>query len=275
MKSGMSDMRVKPFLKWVGGKTQLLPDLLAFAPKEFKTYHEPFLGGGALFFALQPKVSMLGDFNRRLVNAYECVRNHYPDVVAHMRTFKRTAADFYEQRAILNKEGVLLAPNPEAAARFVYLNKTCFNGLWRENAGSEFNVPYGGDRSGKFLDEKVLLDCSIALHGAHQVRCEDFGNVQFRAQFGDFVYFDPPYIPLTATSFVDYTSDGFAAPEQLRLRDIALDLKSRGVHVMLSNSDTPLVRELYRGFKLHEVQARRSVNSNGQGRGKVGELIIL
>jgi DNA adenine methylase len=270
----MSITPVKPFIRWVGGKTQLLPQLLELAPKEFGTYHEPFLGGGALFFALKPKASELGDFNQRLVNAFECVRDHYPDVVAHMRTFKRSADVFYEQRSILNKEGCVRLPDPQAAARFIFLNKTCFNGLWRENNSGEFNVPYGGDRPGKFLDERVLLDCSIALHGAHRVRWEDFGNVQFRAKFGDFVYFDPPYIPLTVTSFVDYTSDGFGAPEQLRLRDIALDLKSRGVHVMLSNSDTPIVRELYRGFKLHEVQARRSVNSNGKGRGKVGELII-
>ncbi len=268
-------MSVKPFVKWVGGKTQLLPELLSFAPKEFGVYHEPFLGGGALFFALQPKKAVLGDFNRRLINAYECVRHHYTHVVATMRTFKRTADCYYEQRSILNKEGYLHAANPDAAARFIFLNKTCFNGLWRENNSGEFNVPYGGDRSGKFLDEKALLDCSIAMRGDVIVKADDFGSVQFRAAAGDLVYFDPPYIPVTVTSFVDYTADGFGAKEHLRLRNIALDLKERGVHVMLSNADTPIVRELYKDFALHEVQARRSVNSNGKGRGKVGELIIL
>lgn len=266
---------MKPFLRWVGGKTQLLPHLLELAPKEFKTYHEPFLGGGALFFALAPKTAYLSDFNPRLVNAFRCIKEDLQEVVSHMRTFKRTKKCYYEQRDLLNQEGSVFFAEPEAAARFIFLNKTCFNGLWRENAGGGMNVPYGGDRSGMFLDEANLMACSIALRAPNlYLNTEDFGDVDKHTSEGDLVYFDPPYIPLTATSFVDYTANGFGAPEQLRLRDLALDLKSRGVHVMLSNSDTPLVRELYKMFDLYEVQARRSINSNGMGRGKVGELII-
>lgn len=268
-------MKIKSFIKWVGGKTQLLPHLLELAPKEFKSYHEPFLGGGALFFALEPETAYLSDFNPRLINAFRCVKEDLQGVVSHMRTFKRTKECFYEQRDLLNKEGSVFFAEAEAAARFIFLNKTCFNGLWRENAGGGMNVPYGGDRSGKFLDESNLMACSIALRASNlYLSSHDFGEVDNHADEGDFVYFDPPYIPLTATSFVDYTADGFGAPEQLRLRGLAVSLKSRGVHVMLSNSDTPLVRELYKGFDLHEVQARRSVNSDGMGRGKVGELII-
>jgi DNA adenine methylase len=267
-------MKVKPFVKWVGGKTQLLPRLLELAPKEFNAYHEPFVGGGAMFFALKPETAYLTDFNPRLINAFRCVKDNLQEVVAHMQTFKRTKACFYEQRDLLNKEGSVFFSEPEAAARFIFLNKTCFNGLWRENSGGGFNVPYGGDRSGKFLDESGLMACSIALRAPNlYLGSEDFGGAS-RAAAGDFVYFDPPYVPVAATSFVDYTSDGFGAPEQLRLRDLAAELKSRGVHVMLSNADTPLVREMYAGFELHEVRARRSVNSNGLGRGKVGELII-
>ncbi len=268
-------MNVKPFVKWVGGKTQLLPQLLALAPKEFKAYHEPFVGGGALFFALKPETAYLTDFNPRLVNAFRCVKDNLQEVVMHMRAFQRTADCYYKQRELLNKEGSVSFNEPEAAARFIFLNKTCFNGLWRENSHGEFNVPYGGDRKGKFLDESNLLACSIALRKPNMYfGSQDFGCVAENAVEGDFAYFDPPYIPLTATSFVDYTSDGFGGPEQVRLRDLALELKSRGVHVMLSNSDTALTRELYKGFELHEVQARRSVNRNGNGRGKVGELII-
>lgn len=268
-------MNVKPFLKWCGGKTQLLPQLLALAPKEFKAYHEPFLGGGAMFFALKPETAYLSDFNPRLVNAFRCVKDNLQEVVAHMRTFKRTKECFYEQRDFLNKEGSVYFAEPEAAARFIFLNKVCFNGLWRENKTGEFNVPYGGDRTGKFLDESNLLACSIALRAPNlYLGSDDFGLTANRAFAGDFVYFDPPYVPVSATSFVDYTSDGFEAKEQIRLRDLALELKQRGVHVMLSNSDTPLVRQLYADFELHEVQARRSVNSDGKGRGKVGELII-
>ena len=269
-------MSVKPFIKWVGGKTQLLPQLLALAPKEFKTYHEPFVGGGALFYALNPSEAVLGDFNPRLVNAFNQVRDDVQGVVAHMRSYERTADCFYKQRELLNREdtsinGAML--DAQAAARFIFLNKTCFNGLWRENSSGQFNVPYGGDRKkARFLDASNLLECSIRLRTA-VVRCEDFGCVT-RASKGDFVYFDPPYIPLTATSFVDYTSSGFDYKEQVRLRDLARLLKDNGVHVMLSNSDTVLTRQLYAGFELHEVRARRSVNRNGAGRGRVGELII-
>ncbi len=266
---------MKPFIKWVGGKTQLLPQLLALAPKEYKNYHEPFVGGGAMFFALKPETAYLTDFNPRLINAFRCVKDNLQEVVHHMRTFVRTKECFYEQRDLLNKEGSVYFSEPEAAARFIFLNKTCFNGLWRENAGGGFNVPYGGDRKGKFLDVETLFECSLALRAPNlYLNSQDFGCVAEHANAGDFVYFDPPYIPVSATSFVDYTADGFGAPEQIRLRDLALELKSRGAHVMLSNSDTPLVRQLYAGFELHEVQARRSVNSNGLGRGKVGELII-
>lgn len=264
-------MSVKPFVKWVGGKTQLLPQLLALAPKQFNAYHEPFVGGGALFYALNPKDAFLGDFNPRLINTFKQVRDDVQSVVTHMRGFKRTADCFYEQRSILNKEDVVQL-DAAAAARFIFLNKTCFNGLWRENGAGEFNVPYGGDRKSTFIDTSNLLECSIRLRGV-MIRREDFGAAE-RALPGDFVYFDPPYIPLTATSFVDYTADGFGYQEQVRLRDLAMKLKSEGVHVMISNSDTTLTRQLYAGFELHEVKARRSINSNGAGRGRVGELII-
>ena len=267
-------MSVKPFVRWVGGKTQLLPQLLELAPKQFNQYYEPFLGGGAFYFALKPQSAVLNDFNHRLMNAYRQVALDVQSVIMALRSFERSEKCFYEQRNILNSEDIT-CPDAQAAARFIFLNKTCFNGLWRENSAGGFNVPYGGDRKkAKHVDIGNLIECSIRLRSNTRLHCEDFEQAVTDAQEGDFVYFDPPYVPLTATSFVNYKAKGFAYSEQVRLRDLALDLKSRGVQVLLSNSDTTLVRDLYKGFELHEVQARRSVNSNGAGRGKVGELII-
>ena len=267
-------MSVKPFIKWVGGKTQLLPQLLELAPKQFNHYYEPFLGGGALYFALKPEHAVLNDFNHRLMNAYRQVASDVQSVIMGLRGFERTEKCFYEQRNILNAEHLTFL-DAQSAARFIFLNKTCFNGLWRENASGGFNVPFGGDRKkAKHVDVGNLIECSIRLRSNTSLYCNDFEAAVQMAEPGDFVYFDPPYIPLTATSFVDYRADGFAYKEQVRLRDLAKDLKANGVQVMLSNSDTTLTRDLYAGFELHEVKARRSVNSNGAGRGKVGELII-
>lgn len=276
-------MSVKPFIKWVGGKTQLLPQLLALAPKGFNRYYEPFVGGGALYYALNPGDAVLNDFNPRLMNAYTQVRDDVQSVISHLRAFERSASCYYDQRNALNGE-VLDKLDALSAARFIFLNKTCFNGLWRENADGQFNVPYGGDRKkAKHVDVSNLLECSIRLRDnsrsrlkSHTVlRCKDFEASLSDVLPGDFVYFDPPYVPVTATSFVDYKAGGFDYKEQVRLRDVARSLKADGVHVMLSNSDTTLTRQLYEGFELYEVKARRSVNRNGAGRGKVGELIIL
>jgi DNA adenine methylase len=265
----------KPFLRWVGGKTQLLPQLLALAPKGFKSYHEPFLGGGALCFALDPMTTFLNDCNPRLINTYQQLAMNSSLVIDRLQQLERSSSCYCVQRTLLNAEDVACL-DVEAAARFIFLNKTCFNGLWRENAAGEFNVPYGGDRkSRKFFDAKNLLECSRRLRNGTTISCVDFEHAVRRScNPGDFVYFDPPYVPLKTTSFVGYTSDGFGYQEQVRLRDLALHLKSMDVHVMISNSDTPSTRQLYAGFELHEVKARRSINSNGADRGKVGELII-
>jgi DNA adenine methylase len=263
-------MKIKPCLRWVGGKTQLIPQLLEHVPPKYEAYHEPFLGGAALFFALAPERAFLTDVNPTLINAYCAIQSDIQMLVMELRKFERSANCFYEQRRLLNeyKDHQVIT-----SARFIYLNKTCFNGLWRENAKGEFNVPYGGDRRGKVIDESNLLSCSIALQKA-SVFWESFERCETRVQKGDLVYFDPPYLPVSSNSFVDYTSDGFGKDEHVKLRDLARRLKKKGAHVILSNSDTPLTRDLYADFELREVKARRSVNSNGQGRGKVGELII-
>lgn len=265
-------MKARPFLRWCGGKTQLLPRLLEHVPSSYGAYHEPFLGGGAMYFALQPKEAYLGDVNHRLINAYKCISRELQETVWHLRRMERSSECYYEQRTLLNEER--FSSLAESAARFIYLNKTCFNGLWRENGDGAFNVPYGGDRKGPVIDEQLLLECSILLRRSAWLKCEGFEAVGARAQPGDLVYFDPPYVPVKTESFVDYVADGFGAVDQVRLRDLARVLKGDGVHVILSNSDTTLTRELYDGFEIREVVAKRSINSDGAGRSGAKELII-
>lgn len=268
-------MKTKPFLKWCGGKTQILPQLLTHIPSSYGTYYEPFLGGGALFFALKPQVAELSDVNKKLINAYNCIAYRLQQTVKHLQTFDCNEICFYKQRELINLEN--LHPDirdPEAAARFIYLNKTCFNGLWRENSLGKFNTPYGGDRKISLIDAETLLSCSLLFVNNITLRVESFENINLRAKKNDLIYFDPPYIPLVKESFVDYTSQGFGINEQIKLRDLAKQLKKRGCHVIISNSDTSQTRELYQGFTIETVQARRSINNVGTGRGRVGELII-
>ncbi len=270
----IKNINLKPFVRWAGGKTQLLPKLLEFAPKQFNCYYEPFVGSGALYYALQPSSAVLNDTNSKLINAYIHVCNDVQSVISHLRTLERSKVCYYQQRELLNAEKIEQL-DALSAARFIFLNKTCFNGLWRENAKGYFNVPYGGDRKrSSHVNMLNLIECSIRLRCSTKFMNLDFENAVSTAQEGDFVYFDPPYIPIKTSSFVDYTSQGFDYKQHLRLRDVATKLKSRGVQVMISNSDTQLTRQIYAEFNCHEVLARRNINRNASGRGKVGELII-
>jgi DNA adenine methylase len=261
----------RPFVKWAGGKRQLLRKLLEHVPVKYGRYFEPFLGGGALFFAIQPRLATLGDVNERLVRTYTGVKNHVERVIALLKTYKHEERFFYELRSA----DVDRCSDAEVAAWFVYLNKTGFNGLYRVNKKNRFNVPFGRYENPKICDTRTLRACSAALSSTH-LQVGDFEVIATRAKRGDFVYFDPPYVPLSSTaSFTSYTSSGFGLPEQRRLRDLAQRLKSRGVHVLLSNSDAPSIRELYaRGFEISEVAATRMVNSDPNRRGAITELVI-
>jgi DNA adenine methylase len=261
----------RPFVKWVGGKRQLLPWLLSMAPHIAGTYFEPFVGGGALFFALQPKRAVLTDTNARLVRTYLGVRNSVDRVIQLLDTYPHDRTFFYEFR----QADIDGASDAEVAAWFIYLNKTGFNGLYRVNRENRYNVPFGRYVNPKICDEINLRRCSAALARA-EVMVDDFDAVDGRARRGDFVYFDPPYVPLSATSsFTAYTADGFGPEAQARLRDTALRLKARGVSVMLSNSSAPMVRSLYAdGFEVTDVLATRSVNSKASARGAILEVII-
>lgn len=263
----------RPFLKWAGGKRQLLGPLTERLPADWQRYHEPFIGGGALFFALRPEVAFLGDANLRLIQTYRGVRSQVDDVIEHLRRYQEQhCREFFEQMRQTEIEG---APDEEVAAWLIYLNRTAFNGLYRVNSRGQFNVPFGRYANPTICDEVTLRACSAQLQHA-ELACEDFAGVLDRAQPGDLVYFDPPYAPLSATAnFTGYTRDGFGLDDQTRLRDVARTLKEKGVRVLISNSSANEIRRLYRdGFQIDEVPATRKINSRASGRGAVPELII-
>jgi len=261
----------RPFVKWVGGKRQLIPEILKVLPERFGTYHEPFVGGGALFFHLRPFHAVLSDSNARLVRTYLGVRNRADAVIRHLGELPHDRDFFLDYR----RREIDAEPDAAVAAWFIYLNRTAFNGLYRVNRRNVFNVPFGAYTKPRICDADNLHACQWALRGA-QLCHEDFTAVLGRARPGDLVYFDPPYVPLSPTSsFTSYTAGGFGLAEQVRLRDVARALKRRGVHVVLSNSSAPLVWELYAdGFELTPVAAARNVNCRGDRRGPVMELLI-
>jgi DNA adenine methylase len=264
----------RPFLKWAGGKTQLLPQLLQRLPQNFNRYIEPFLGGGALFFALQPRGAYLADCNSELINCFEVVRSHLPELVTELQSYRYEEALYYEVRDLDRKPEYSSLSPVKRAARCIYLNKTCFNGLYRVNSRGQFNVPFGRYTDPKILDEKNLRACSQALKSAI-LTSSHFEDIVEVAQPDDFVYFDPPYAPVSETSdFTSYASGGFDEGAQELLLLVCLKLHQKGVKWMVSNSNAPLIQELYRGFKIEPVDAARAINSKGSKRGPVVELII-
>jgi DNA adenine methylase len=265
----------RPFLKWVGGKSQLLEQMEPLLPRTFKRYFEPFVGGAALFFDLRAKERIdagayLSDVNKELIDCYVAVRDHVEDVIRALRDHKYESRHYYAVRA-QNPEDL---PLPKRAARTIFLNKTGYNGLYRVNKSGQFNVPFGRFKNPLFLDENNLRACSRALQGI-SIEVADFARVLETAKKRDFVYFDPPYVPRSPTSdFTAYIPGGFGAAEQKKLAEVFAELAKRGVYVMLSNSDTPFVRELYAGFYIDVVYAARSVNSNASRRGKLPEVVV-
>ncbi|MEO1132895.1 MAG: DNA adenine methylase [Cyanobacteria bacterium J06639_1] len=271
----MPDVRApaKPFLKWAGGKRRLLAQYEPHWPQFEGAYLEPFVGSGAVFFHWQPQRSHLSDINPELVNAYQCVRDYLPELEKQLALHRdRHGRDYYYATRSLSPQD--LSP-VQRAARLIYLNKTCFNGLYRENSRGEFNVPMGKYKKPSILQSDVLRAASEALQGV-DVDLAPFWEVGDRAQPGDFVYFDPPYYPLNATSrFTAYTRHAFGDAEQVQLRDLFATFRERGILAAVSNSDCPQVRELYAEFRSIEISAERAINSKGDRRGRIGELLVL
>lgn len=269
-------MIAKPVLKWAGGKTGSLPDILSRLPSKIRTYYEPFVGGGAVFFALANEKrferAVIGDVNSELACVYQVLSRNQEKLIDELRAMSVAHDEnFYYAMRARNPNDLY---QHVRAARLIYLNKTCFNGLYRVNRKGEFNVPIGDYKNPTICDIEALRAAAKILHGV-RVLDFDFEVTVQDAKRGDAVYFDPPYVPASDTAnFTAYAKSGFGPEEQARLRNIAEKLVARGVHVLLSNSDTPAVRELYQGFKLESVKARRAINSKGGKRGPVGELLI-
>jgi DNA adenine methylase len=278
---GSGAQEAQPFLKWAGGKAQLLKQFEPFFPDSIRSYCEPFLGGGAVFFHLKarfPKMrATLRDNNRELINCYEVVRDHVTELMHRLDIHREQFRDqgetyYYHVRGQNNLSGAV-----ERAARMIFLNKTCYNGLWRVNARGHFNVPVGSYRPERVsLYEKAnLLAASYALRSV-DLAVQDFRSTLSSVQPGDFVYVDPPYYPLSRTAnFTSYTQEDFGPKEQQELSELFTQAAQRGVQLMLSNSDTPTTRQLYKEFKQQTVQARRAVNCDGAKRGRISELVVL
>lgn len=275
-----------PFLKWVGGKRQLLPELTSRLPASFNSYHEPFVGGGALFFHLArfshlsrqfPKLNspvFLSDTNPELISAYEVVRDDVESLIEDLKQHIYDRDYYYQIRNSDRSPEFVLWSAVKRASRLIYLNKTCFNGLYRVNSQGQFNVPIGRYKNPRIVDEENLRACSQSLKSA-QLSSASFQISTEKCQPGDFVYFDPPYAPLSQTAdFTGYTQGGFGIDRQEELRDTCVSLHKRDVKFMVSNSDVPLIRKLYQNFRIETVQVSRAVNSNSARRGKVDEVII-
>jgi DNA adenine methylase len=264
-----------PIVKWAGGKSRLLDQLLARAPERYRRYFEPFVGGGALYFRLRPRWAVLSDANPDLVNMYRCVAGNVEAVIERLEGHRASHGDdyYYEMRARWNRPGGLDADVDRAAA-FIYLNKTCYNGLWRVNSRGHFNVPVGRYDDPSIFDRLQLRAASKILQRT-RLQVADYGDAVADAEAGDFVYFDPPYHPLSDTAhFTSYTSSSFGADDQRALAQVARALIRRGCAVLVSNSDTPFIRELYRGFRIDVVDCARAINSKPSARGPQRELII-
>lgn len=263
-------------MKWVGGKTKLLPELRARMPPRHRCYYEPFVGGAAMFFALAPDDACLGDMNQALIDTYRAVRDHVEEVIGRLEEHKARHSKhgyYYEIRETWNAQR-WQSDGVGSAAAFIYLNKTCFNGLWRVNRRGEFNVPEGDYAGPPNVDPDNLRRAARALHKA-RLLVNEYDATTAHAEEGDFVYFDPPYDPVSKTSsFTSYTKNAFGKDQQKRLAEHARALRDKGVQVMLSNNDTPYVRSLYPDFTVDSVKCGRSINSKGDKRGKVDEVII-
>jgi DNA adenine methylase len=261
----------RPFLKWAGGKGRLLAQYRPFIPK-FKTYYEPFLGGGALFFDLKPPRAVLSDINPELVNVYQCIRDRVESVITQLEHHRQHHdRDYY----YLVRAQEFVDP-VERAARFLYLNKTCFNGLYRVNRSGKFNVPMGRYKNPRICDPTLLRAASTALKSAIILERPFAAVLEDVKSAEDFVYFDPPYYPLSPTSdFTAYSRGAFTADDQRYLRDVFVQLTQRGVKTMLSNSDCSFVRDLYEDYKIETISATRAINSNPDKRGKIQEVLIV
>lgn len=276
MAASKKNRLVQPVVKWAGGKRQLLQEIDKYIPKKISTYYEPFLGGGALLFHLQPRRAIVSDVNEELINIYNVIRDNVEELIFDLQQHANTEEHYYYIREMDRLPEYERMTNIQKASRIIYLNKTCYNGLFRVNSQGQFNVPFGKYKKPNIVNDIVLRAVSGFLN-SKDIR---FLNVDYEESLngirrGAFVYFDPPYDPVSNTSsFTGYTLDGFGRDEQLRLKQVCDRLNQRGIKFLLSNSATPFIKELYEDYIIEIVGANRSINSNASNRGEIREVLV-
>lgn len=269
---------IAPVLKWVGGKRQIMPLIVALLPKDIRklTYIEPFIGGGAVLFHLQTKKAIINDFNSELINVYEVIKNNLEDLITDLKKHKNDSDYFYAIRGLDRTKKFEKLSKIKKASRVIYLNKTCFNGLYRVNNAGEFNAPFGRYKNPNIVNEPTLKAVSKYLNANDiQLRSEDYEKILKDAKGSSFVYLDPPYHPLSESSnFTGYVKGGWDVDDQVRLREACDKLNDRGIKFLLSNSASEFIKDQYKKYHINIVKANRSINSNGEKRGEVEEVLI-
>lgn len=268
---------VAPVVKWVGGKRQLLDEITLLLPKRITSYCEPFLGGGAVLFSLQPSKAIVNDLNGDLITVYKVIKDDLEALIQSLKKHENTLDYFYAIRDIdRNKEIYKMMTDVEKASRLIYLNKTCFNGLFRVNSAGEFNSPFGYYKNPNIVNEPVLRAVSKFLNASNiSFYSEDFADTLNRVRKGGFVYLDPPYDPVSDTaSFTGYNKGGFDRNEQIRLKECCDTLTKCGVKFLLSNSATAFIKDLYQDYDIKIVKAKRAVNSDASKRSAIEEVLI-
>lgn len=279
-KKSIEELNIHPFVKWAGGKTQLLEVIKTHLPSHFNRYYEPFVGGGALLFDLKPSSFSINDSNEELMLTFKCFEDDvlYQKLIEELKIHENNHSEeyYYKIRELDKDKEFNNLPIYVRAGRLIYLNKSCFNGLYRVNSKGYFNVPSGKKKKVKCFDEENFANLRLFFKNSkHSINCEDFETAVKNAKEGDFVYFDPPYDTWeTKESFTAYDKNSFGKEEQLRLANLFKKLSEKGVYVMASNHNTPYVNEIYKGFNIHIVNAKRMINSKANGRGNVEEVLI-
>ena len=267
-----------PVLKWVGGKRQIMSSIIALLPKNIKNYSyvEPFVGGAAVLFQLQPETALVNDSNLELINVYHVIKNNLDELITDLKRHKNEADYYYAIRGLDRTAEFNTLTNVQRASRIIFLNKTCFNGLYRVNNAGEFNVPFGRYRNPNIVNEPVLKAVSRFLNTNNILfTCTDFNDILKTVDENSFVYLDPPYHPVSESSnFTGYVQGGWNSLDQIRLREACDELTGKGIKFLLSNSSAPFIREQYRNYKIQTVKANRAINSNGSEQGEIDELLI-
>lgn len=269
---------VAPFLKWVGGKRQLIPSIVEHLPENIKDYKyiEPFVGGGAVLFNLQPKNAIINDYNEELINVYQVIKNNLDELITDLKKHKNEAEYFYAIRSLDRSEEFDKLTTVQRASRIIYLNKTCFNGLYRVNNAGEFNSPFGRYKNPNIVNEPTLKAVNKFLNGNNiDIKSGDYSEILKQADKKCFVYLDPPYHPISESSnFTGYVQGGWNMYDQIDLKTACDELHKKGVKFLLSNSSAELIKDLYKDYKITIVKANRAINSNGADRGEVDEVLI-